>query len=288
MQKNTYINKSRTESVSASLRNFLILASAAFILITISVNGFANGIFKTFLNVGPSDTTDGITEVFRTIKEESDSFFKRLIEVFQNDKDVYAAFAVSKPAEVLHGVEENVARIGTRTVDLFSVEYMNSLIISDENTFEAETRLKAVKAERAAAFAGTLSLDFTIQRPIEGKITSAYGYRVHPIYKNYSFHTGVDIGGNPDGTEIKSAGEGKVITAAYSSVYGNYVVISHKNNIQSMYAHCRRILVREGENVAAGEKIAEVGSTGWSTGPHLHFELRYKGETLDPELYVMW
>lgn len=119
------------------------------------------------------------------------------------------------------------------------------------------------------------------------KITCNYGYRTHPVtgVKN-SFHTGVDIGNAPTGTEIYAVKSGKVITAGWNTAYGNRVIIDHGNGITTMYAHASKLLVSVGDTVTQGQVIAKVGSTGYSTGPHLHFEVRKDGASQNPKNYI--
>ncbi len=113
------------------------------------------------------------------------------------------------------------------------------------------------------------------------KISCKYGPRIHPITKKNSTHHGVDIAA-PMNTPILAANSGKVITATYSSVYGNYVVIDHGAGTSTLYAHMTKYKVKVGDTVTVGDTIGYVGSTGWSTGAHLHFEIRIKNSTTDP------
>ncbi|HHY14312.1 MAG TPA: peptidoglycan DD-metalloendopeptidase family protein [Thermoanaerobacterales bacterium] len=127
---------------------------------------------------------------------------------------------------------------------------------------------------------------FTWPVPISRKITSEYGWRVHPIHKTRKFHTGLDIGGAPAGSNIVAATHGKVIHAGSLGGYGLTVVLDHGGGISTMYAHCSRILVKVGQYVNGGDIIAKVGSTGISTGPHLHFEVKINGNHTDPWKYL--
>jgi len=112
-------------------------------------------------------------------------------------------------------------------------------------------------------------------------ITSEYGMRWHPILGKRKLHTGVDIGASY-GESILAVNDGVVIFAGYQNGYGKTVIIDHGGGISTLYAHCSKILIGSGEEVKAGKVIAKVGSTGWSTGPHLHFEVRKDGVTQDP------
>ena len=119
----------------------------------------------------------------------------------------------------------------------------------------------------------------------KGRITSVYGVRIHPIIRRLQMHEGIDISAPLD-TLIYAAGQGIVTYAGNRSGYGNVVTIDHGFGFSTHYAHCRELLVRAGQPVKKGQPIAKVGSTGLSTGPHLHFEVRIKGVPVDPFDYV--
>ena len=116
-------------------------------------------------------------------------------------------------------------------------------------------------------------------------VTCAYGWRIHPIWGDKRFHTGVDLAAN-QGAPIYAIASGTVTTAAYSDAYGYYVSLSHGGGYGSMYAHMTNYTVSAGQYVSQGEVIGYVGSTGWSTGPHLHFEVYVNGNTVNPMEYV--
>ena len=121
-----------------------------------------------------------------------------------------------------------------------------------------------------------------ITRPVEGgRYSSYFGYRNNPITHQYAFHTGVDIA-VPLGTKIRAAYGGTVRQVGEDDRSGKYVTITHDDGYETFYCHCSEILVPRGTVVRAGEAVACVGSTGWSTGPHLHFEIRKNGTKLDP------
>ena len=117
-------------------------------------------------------------------------------------------------------------------------------------------------------------------RPVAGQVTSPFGRRVHPITGQQDFHTGVDLSA-PEGTPIAAAYPGRVAETGYSPVYGNYILLDH-GGIATRYCHCSEIVAQEGMNLRQGETVARVGSTGVSTGPHLHFELLVEQQAVDP------
>lgn len=116
-------------------------------------------------------------------------------------------------------------------------------------------------------------------------VTSPYGYRIHPVTGKSRFHAGIDIGA-AYGTSVLAANAGVVIVAGYNAGgYGNYVVINHGGGYTTLYAHCSSLLVSVGQQVSRGQVIATCGSTGMSTGPHIHFEVQLNGQTTNPMQY---
>jgi murein DD-endopeptidase MepM/ murein hydrolase activator NlpD len=128
-------------------------------------------------------------------------------------------------------------------------------------------------------------LPFETALPAAGRLSSSFGYRIHPIYGDWRFHYGVDIA-NSAGTPIVAFADGTVTAAGTSNGYGNYVILEHDGGFFTLYAHCRTVNVKAGQTVKRGQKIAAIGSTGVTTGPHLHFELRYGDAFLDPAGYL--
>lgn len=123
--------------------------------------------------------------------------------------------------------------------------------------------------------------------PVPGytKITSKYGMRVHPITGQYKLHTGVDIGA-PMGANFIAANDGIVVKSEYNSAYGRMVIIDHGGGISTLYAHGSEFLVEVGQTVKRGDAVLKVGSSGYSTGPHAHFEVRINGVVTDPMPYI--
>ena len=128
-------------------------------------------------------------------------------------------------------------------------------------------------------------LGFPYTTPAQGTMTDTFGYRDHPIYHEKRFHYGLDIA-NAQGTAIAAFAGGTVKATGESSSLGTYVMLTHPNNITTIYAHCSRVLVRSGQKVDMGEKIAEMGATGLATGPHLHLEILDGDTYLNPIYYV--
>jgi murein DD-endopeptidase MepM/ murein hydrolase activator NlpD len=124
-----------------------------------------------------------------------------------------------------------------------------------------------------------------LSMPINAPITSNFGYRIHPILGTRRLHAGTDFGADT-GTPIRAAESGTVVHAGWQGGYGNTVIIDHGQGMTTLYAHCSQLYVRDGQAVQKGEAVAAVGSTGMSTGPHLHFEVRINGEPQNPLAFV--
>ncbi|MDP9406001.1 MAG: M23 family metallopeptidase, partial [Actinomycetota bacterium] len=120
--------------------------------------------------------------------------------------------------------------------------------------------------------------------PADGPKTSDYGWRTHPVFGTRRFHAGIDIGAG-DGAPIVAVADATVVSAGERGGYGNTVVLDHGDGLATLYAHQSRLAVSAGETVSRGQVIGYVGSTGYSTGPHLHFEVRVNGEARDPMAY---
>lgn len=145
-----------------------------------------------------------------------------------------------------------------------------------------EAQIRAYQAARRGSGQAVSPFRGSLLMPISGgRVGSGFGQRFHPILHRMRMHTGVDIGA-ASGTPIKAAAPGVVISANYRGGYGNCVVIDHGGGLSTLYGHCSRLYVRAGQSITRGQVIAAVGSTGLSTGPHLHFETRINGKPVNP------
>lgn len=172
-----------------------------------------------------------------------------------------------------------------------------AVFVEEEDTSEEKTHEELPTGGTDLEFSSLETLEgicfdavdtgITMAEPLKDYvITSSFGYRFSPISGETGVHTGLDMAADY-GNTIYAAADGIVVDSAWDNSYGNYVKIQHKNNTVTIYAHCSYLCVDEGEKVKAGEKIAEVGSTGASTGNHLHFEIRKDNIRINPE-YVLF
>lgn len=158
---------------------------------------------------------------------------------------------------------------------------------NDATKTDAEENLDGAGGEdllhpKSDASFSPVFLSSEIVKPVQAKrITSKFGFRKNPVTGKYGFHSGLDLAA-AEGTEIKAAFDGVVERATKSKVRGNYIFLK-SGNVRTIYCHCSKLLVKEGDTVKAGETIAKVGSTGQTTGPHLHFELIINGIHYNPE-----
>lgn len=130
-------------------------------------------------------------------------------------------------------------------------------------------------------YEGRVAVTAAARYPVYGTLTSPFGLREHPVTGDGDFHTGMDIAA-PEGADIYAAYPGTVTEVDSSDIYGNFIILDHGGGLTTRYCHCSKILAKEGQRLAAGARIAEVGSTGMVTGPHLHFEARVDGDLIQP------
>lgn len=143
-----------------------------------------------------------------------------------------------------------------------------------------EELIEAAK-DKSARWAATPSI-----WPVRGWVTSGFGARISPFTNQLAMHDGLDIGAPPN-TPVQSPAHGYVTSAGFDAKMGNVVLIDHGYGIQTEYGHLSKILVRQGQKVKRGDVVALVGSTGHSTGPHLHYMVKLKGQTVNPHNYIL-
>jgi len=184
---------------------------------------------------------------------------EREIQVFQTDINNKAAI-----------IREYEAEIAEQTATITALEQA-----------VAEEKKKLADANRRRYDGGV----FKWPAPSYTRISDDYGPRIHPILKTQQFHNGVDMAA-PSGSPILAAYDGEVVAATYNASMGNYVMIDHGDELYTIYMHASALYVSKGQTVSRGEKIAAVGSTGRSTGPHLHFSVRLNGGYVSPWNYL--
>lgn len=205
-------------------------------------------------------------------------------EATQESQKVIRTELEAKKAELEADIEEASALITKLEADIeqYKAEYAASEAQQAEISKQIDEMVAALEAQQAGNIQGTGSYIWPLPGYLPG---SAYGWRLHPILGVMKFHAGEDIGA-PSGTPILASDSGTVVISGYNAGgYGNYVTISHGNGRVTLYGHMTSRAVASGDVVTQGQVIGYVGSTGMSTGPHLHFEVRVNGVTTDPKTY---
>ncbi len=207
------------------------------------------------------------------------------IEVVKNEIE-----ANKKSIEDEKSILDEKNRALQKTVDSLNQDINES----QKEKEQAEQEMQRLRQQYAAslrssapAAGGAMYTGGQLQWPTPSSyyITSEYGYRLHPTLNVWKGHTGVDIGAGY-GANVLAAEDGTVTVAGYNVAYGYYIIINHGGGLSTLYAHNSSLLVTSGQNVSRGQTIAKVGSTGYSTGPHCHFEVMVNGVTTDPMPYL--
>ena len=235
--------------------------------------------------------------------------FKNDVNVFLKDKTkIYAMYDNSKEfvnSRILHQNEEEnneVNNVNEQTIDdTNNIEEQQIENTSEQQELQSENigganeskeqtdttntdNTENVEKSQMEIDADKIKSSISFINPIEGRITSTFGWRNPTVSTVPKYHTGLDIAA-VSGTVIKSATDGKVIMASSKGDYGNHYQIQI-NDVIIIYAHCQKLYLKEGDSVVQGQEIGEVGSTGNSTGPHLHFEVRIEDRKVDPQLIL--
>ncbi len=204
------------------------------------------------------------------------------LEKDKAEAEVLVADAQAKKAKVEDKESEQQVMLDQAIYDRDTSERMyEEIMAASQEVANMIRRSQMSSAGYSGAPAGAGGMIW----PISGPITSEFGWRTHPIFGTARFHSGLDIGGDY-GMPIYAAASGTVIYAGWISGYGNAVIIDHGGGVTTLYGHNDSLNVSEGENVAQGQVIAMCGSTGNSTGPHCHFEVRENGEPVSPYGYL--
>ena len=210
-------------------------------------------------------------ETLRKAKEQLEADRAKIVELRK--------LAAAKREQVAERRQERRGVLNAATYERETAERAYRELI--ETSRQIEQMIKRIQSGEKNIGGSTGTMTW----PAEGEITSPFGWRVHPIFGTQRLHTGIDIGADY-GDAIRAADGGVVIHADWMGGYGNAVIIDHGNGISTLYAHNSQLLVDEGQTVAKGQTVARCGSTGYSTGPHLHFEVRQNGSPVNPLNYL--
>jgi len=194
--------------------------------------------------------------------------------------------AKSQELETASKAKENlVAQINAEQDALYDIledlEAESRALNSEIKRLQAEAAAKAAQSGKSTKAPGA----YVWPCPSSRTITSNYGYRIHPVSGVKKLHSGMDIGASKGAAVVAAAG-GTVIMSQYYGGYGNCIIVDHGGGVATLYGHMSALVAKKGQTVTAGQTIGKVGSTGVSTGNHLHFEVRINGSTVNPANYV--
>lgn len=217
-----------------------------------------------------------LIEVRRTIVES-----KEALEADKADKDEVKANLIVMKSELDVQLEESVQLIANLKSEESNAVKAYAAAEAEQDRLNDEIKKQTAELAKISKYVGG---DFVWPIPGYYTVTSPYGMRTHPVLKTYKLHTGTDIGA-PKGTKIVAMNDGTVLISDYNSGYGNYVTINHGGGYATLYAHMSKRAVSKGDKIKQGDVIGYVGTTGYSTGNHLHFEVIISGKTTDPMKY---
>ncbi len=224
-------------------------------------------------------------KILLSLKAESDRIKQQKVEIEaqKNQISLLTQQLLAQKAQYqaqLAAQQQLIERLNT---DKQALEAAQAQLAVDSRNIGILIR-RQVAAANKARFPNTVFGTGQLVYPCDAEITSGFGWRIHPILGYSRFHSGIDFGASY-GSTIRAADSGSVIFAGWYGGYGYAVIIDHGNGISTLYGHTSKLYVAEGQPVQPGDAIAAVGSTGLSTGPHLHFEVRKDGEPVDPLTY---
>jgi len=254
---------------------------------------FSSTSFAEF--VGKADYLRAMVEYDRStldvLKEEQEAIADKSETAERKKNELEATKAgISKLMAQLSADEESLtAKYDAREkylaqIQKEKVKWEKELAEEEKQSRELEAVIRSKQSGRSSAesskFLGRMVW------PVSGRVSSEFGWRIHPIFKDRRFHSGMDIA-VPTGTQVKAAAAGKVLDARYISGYGYTVILDHGNGITTLYGHNSKLDVKAGKAIKQGDTISRAGSTGFSTGPHVHFEVREDGVAKEPRDYLV-
>lgn len=222
-----------------------------------------------------------ITREAEALRQQKEEIEARRIALMarRNELADAKAMASREASELSRNLSEREAVL--RRIQAERKQYEKALDEMEAMSRELENIIRKLQGQQRRPGETRKNWSGRFRWPVRGRITSDFGWRLHPILQTQRFHSGLDIAA-PEGTPILAPEAGTVIYSGWVSGYGKTVIIDHGDGISTLFGHCSVLLVSGGEKVKRGEPVARVGSTGLSTGPHLHFEVRDEGKPVDP------
>ncbi len=268
----------RREHLSRRLRDIYRYGQGGYVEVMLGTTNFAEFVTRWYFvsTVMRSDST-----LIASVTADA-TRYQYLQESLQADRvrlgEVMAQTAASKREMTLQDIAK---RTVLRRIQGERVAYERAVRELEANSRDLEVLIRRFQNGRASARVVSARGIATLLWPAQGSITSGFGLRRHPVFGVQHMHTGVDIGATW-GSPVLAAADGQVIYTGWYGGYGKLVIVDHGGGVSTLYAHLFEILVSSGTSVRRGQVLGRVGSTGFSTGPHLHFEVRIDGQPIDP------
>lgn len=287
--------RSKTPTKSIFLTGLQLIICAVAIVAVFLIKQFGGDIYTqikpTVQGALNTNITQGdVTQVFKDLGKQ----LPDAAEIFKNSPGVSSSLPQGSSAPASSSSQasssSSAAQAG-KASQAPSQPAASSVVVTSTNAKDLafvkpkiNTTLCSTDSQKPPETASTAPFRLSVKplKPVDGKLTSAYGYRVNPVTGKYTFHTGMDIAA-PEGTPIKATLAGVVSEVASDQTYGNYCIIDHGDGVTSFYAECAEINVKKGDKIAAGGLVGTVGTTGITTGPHLHFEIRINSKNHNPQ-----
>lgn len=243
-------------------------------------------------SVNPELATYALEKVLTNQNDKLESYEDNVVKLQAKRKEI--AEAKNEVAQTIESLQTQLATLQSKYEERESLyaqlkkeqnKYASQLAMMEQQqrevSAEIQRMLSSTKLSSTANSTGFI-------KPMSGVVTSPFGWRINPLTgRGKDFHTGIDVA-NQYGTPIKASRTGVVIWAGWKTGYGLCVIMDHQDGYGTVYAHMSRIAVKSGQKVSAGTVVGYEGSTGWATGPHLHFEIRIQGEPTNPAKFVQF
>lgn len=285
--------KAQYEGMKARMKFMYERGNVAYLEMLLTSKSFGDMLNKADYIEKLTEYDMQVLENYKTVQKEIEKLGKELEEeqaVLKEAKEVVEA----EQENLTTLISDKQTQIKNYEADISDKEKLikeyeaeiaeqNATIASLEATVEAEQkRLESLGQNSNVTYDGGM---FTWPAPSYSRISSEYGMRMHPTLGVEKFHNGLDMAA-PNGSPVLAAYSGVVVGAGYNASMGNYIMINHGNDLYTVYMHCSSLFVSSGASVSAGTQIGTIGSTGRSTGPHLHFSVRLNGNYVNPWGYL--
>jgi len=279
------IHSSKQYSVHEIVKKIILIIALLFILIGIGTYAYVY-ILNNKVNLLKHDAEEQKVKIVE-LKKTSDMYKSKNSQL--NDQNTALTLQIQDSSDKLNSVNDQLAEVEEMIGIGPDLNASFHARIELERTDATNKLRKEVEAEQVTTIQKTLLLNSIPNgKPLNyRRISSPFGYRTHPVTKRKSFHPALDLPAK-HGTPIYAPASGVVVYAKKKGHYGNFLLLAHSFGFKTAYGHLSRFAVKSGEFVAKGDLIAYVGSTGRSTGPHLHYEVRYLGKWLDPKPFMYW